>query len=75
MVKKMTMEEIKDGYFNYLVNVMLEALYNADGYDCKDFNMIKLELIVNLNKIFSSRENYNQVIEVLKEDEQKKKGR
>lgn len=48
----MNIEEIKDGYFNYLVNEMLEALMNADGYECKDFLALKLELLVNVNKIF-----------------------
>lgn len=69
----MTMEEIKDGYFNYLVNEMLEALMNADGYECKDFLVLKLEMIVNINKILQSREQYNKIIQILREDEESKK--
>lgn len=69
----MNIEEIKDGYFNYLVNEMLEALMNADGYECKDFLALKLELLVNVNKIFQSREQYNKIIEILREDEEKRK--
>lgn len=60
------MEQIKDGYFNYLVNEILQALYNADDYNCKDFNIVKLDMIVNLNRILRSREDYNNIIEILK---------
>lgn len=65
----MNMEEIKDGYFNYLVNEMLEAIMNADEYTCKDFLLLKMEMLVNINKMLSSRENYNRIIEMLREYE------
>lgn len=61
-----TMEQIKDGYFNYLVNEMLQALYNADDYKCKDFDLVKLDMIINLNRILRSREDYNNIIKILK---------
>lgn len=41
-----TMEEIEEGYFNYLVNEMLDALLNADKYNCKDFEIVRLDLIL-----------------------------
>lgn len=69
----MELEEIKDGYFNYLVNEMLEALMNADEYTCKDFLILKMEMIVNINKILQSREQYNKIIQILREDEENKK--
>ena len=37
-----TMEQIEEGYFNYLANEVLEAIYKADKYDCKDFAAVKL---------------------------------
>ena len=70
----MDIEEIRDCYFNYLVNEMLEALMKADEYDCLDFNALKLELIVNINKMLQSREQYNKIIQVLREDEERSKG-
>lgn len=65
----MNIEEIKDGYFNYIVNEMLEAIMNADEYTCKDFLVLKMEMLVNINKMLSSRENYNRIIEILREEE------
>lgn len=66
------MEEIKDGYFNYLVNEMLEAIMNADEYTCKDFLALKMEMIVNIHKMLQTREQYEHIIEVLNEDEKKR---
>jgi len=65
----MNMEEIKDGYFNYIVNEILEAIMNADEYTCKDFLALKMEMLVNIHKMLSSREQYEHIIEVLNEDE------
>lgn len=65
----MNMEEIKDGYFNYLVNEMLEAIMNADEYTCKDFLILKMEMLVNIHRMLSSRDNYNRIIEMLREEE------
>lgn len=68
----MNMEEIKDGYFNYIVNEILEAIMNADEYTCKDFLALKMEMLVNIHKMLSSREQYEHIIEVLNEDEKKR---
>lgn len=65
----MNIEEIKDGYFNYIANEILEAIMNADEYTCKDFLTLKMEMLVNINKMLSSRENYNKIIEILREEE------
>lgn len=65
----MSEEEYLDGYFNYIVNEMLEAIMNADEYTCKDFLVLKMEMLVNINKMLSSRENYNRIIEILREEE------
>lgn len=66
----MNMEDIKDGYFEYLVKIMTEAIKNADAYDCRDFTILKLELILNLNLMFNTREHYNQIIEMLRQKEE-----
>lgn len=71
----MNMEEYKDCYFNYLANEIIDAIMNADGYDCKDFTALKLEMLVNLRKMLLSRERYNRAIELLREDDIKKRGR
>lgn len=68
----MTMEEIKDGYFNYIVNEILEAIMNADEYTCKDFLALKMEMLVNIHKMLQTREQYEHIIEVLNEDEKKR---
>lgn len=70
----MNIEEIRDCYFNYLVNAMLEALVQADDYDCKDFNALKLEMMVNINKMLQSREQYNKIIQILRENEDRNRG-
>jgi hypothetical protein len=68
----MNMEEIKDGYFNYIVNEILEAIMNADEYTCKDFLTLKMEMLVNIHRMLQSREQYEHIIEVLNEDEKKR---
>ena len=65
-------EEYLEGYFNYIVNEILEAIMNADEYTCKDFLALKMEMIVNIHKMLSSREQYEHIIEVLNEDEKKR---
>jgi len=69
----MNEEEYLDGYFNYIVNEILEAIMNADEYTCKDFLALKMEMLVNINKILQSREQYNKIIQILREDEESKK--
>ena len=68
----MSEEEYLDGYFNYIVNEILEAIMNADEYTCKDFLALKMEMLVNIHKMLSSREQYEHIIEVLNEDEKKR---
>lgn len=68
----MNEEEYLDGYFNYIVNEILEAIMNADEYTCKDFLILKMEMIVNIHKMLQTREQYEHIIEVLNEDEKKR---
>ena len=60
-----TMEEIEEGYFNYLVNEMFDALLNADRYNCKDFEIVKLDLMLKLHKIFDSKKGLEEKVKVL----------
>ena len=60
-----TMEEINEGYFNYLANEILEAVMNADRYNCKDFEVLKLELLINLHKLMDSKKNFDERIKIL----------
>lgn len=64
-------EEEKDNYYNYLVNEILEAIYNADDYNSKELNVIKLDLIVNMHKILETRQGYNKKIKILSKYENK----
>ena len=66
-------EEYKDGYFNYLVNLMIETITFTDTYNCRDFELMKLELLMNIRRMFSSRETYNKNIEILRNSEEKKR--
>ena len=68
----MNEEEYLDGYFNYLVEIILDTLVSADGYNCRDFNAIKLGLYNNLRLMLTSREKFEHIIEVLNEDEKKR---
>ena len=63
-----TMEQINEGYFNYLVNQIFKALDEANDYDCKDFCILKVEVMLKLNRILESKEKLDQVIELLKRD-------
>ena len=68
----MSEEEYLDGYFNYIVNEILEAIMNANEYTCKDFLALKMEMLVNIHKMLQTREQYEHIIEVLNEDEKKR---
>ena len=68
-----TMEEIEEGYFNYLVNEVLEAIYKADRYDCKDFAAVKLWFYENMHTLLQSKEQFEKEIEILSENRQKQK--
>lgn len=60
-----TIDEIYDGYFNYLATEAIEAILNADKYTCKDFQILKALLLVDLNKILDSRQNFEERIKIL----------
>lgn len=69
----MTMKQIKDCYFDYLVDEMYKAIYKADKYNCKDFELLKLELLLNLKKMLETRDIYNENIRILRSHEKLKK--
>lgn len=62
----MTLEEIKDGYFNYLVNEMIDSLLNANKYNCKDFELLKVDLLLRVSKLFDNRKNFEERIKILR---------
>lgn len=68
-----TMEEIEEGYFNYLSNVVLEAIMNADRYDCKDFTAVKLCFYQNMHTLLQNKEQFEKEIKILSENRQKQK--
>ena len=68
-----TIDEIQEGYFNYLVNVVLNAVSEADGYDCVDFTITKVELLINLKKLLESKKSFNEKIKILSLYERNKK--
>jgi len=67
----MTMEKIKDCYFDYLTEIILDAIVSADGYDCRDFNAMKLALYNNLRLMLKSREQFENVIKTLQKEDEK----
>jgi hypothetical protein len=67
------MKEVKDGYFNYLTEEIFKAIYKANRYNCKDFELLKLELLLNLKKFLESRDIYNENISVLRNNERQNK--
>lgn len=68
-----TMEQIEEGYFNYLVNEVLEAIYKADRYDCKDFTVVKLWFYQNMHTLLQNKEQFEKEIKILSENRQKQK--
>lgn len=62
----------EEGYFTYLTREMINALVKSEDYSCKDFVALKLELLMNLHKIFESKEKFDEVIRNLYESEKKK---
>ena len=68
-----TMEEIEEGYFNYLSNVVLEAISKADRYDCKDFTAIKLCFYQNMLTLLQNKAQFEEEIKLLSENRQKQK--
>jgi hypothetical protein len=68
-----TMEEIEEGYFNYLTNVVLEAIFKADRYNCKDFNAMKLCFYQDMFTLLQNKKQFEKDIQLLNEDRQKQK--
>lgn len=68
----MNMKQIKDCYFDYLVDEIYKAIYHANKYNCKDFELLKLELLLNLKKFLETRDIYNENISVLRNNERLK---
>ena len=62
----------EEGYFTYLTREMINALIKSEDYSCKDFVKLKLELLMNLHKIFESKEKFDEVMRILYESEKKK---
>ena len=60
-----TMDEIKDGYFNYLVNEILDAILNADKYECTDYKIIQLDVLLNLKELLKTRKEFENNIKIL----------
>lgn len=63
----------EEGYFTYLTREMINALVKSEDYSCKDFVALKLELLMNLHKIFESKEKFDEVMRILYEHEKVKK--
>ena len=61
----LTMEQIKEEYFNYLANEVLEAIYKANRYDCKDFTAIKLSFYKDMLILLQNKEKFEEDIKVL----------
>lgn len=68
-----TMDEIEEGYFNYLTNVVLEAIFKADRYNCRDFNAVKLSFYQNMHTLLENKEQFEENIKILSEHRQKQK--
>jgi len=68
-----TMEQIEEGYFNYLSNEVLEAIMKANRYDCKDFTAIKLCFYRNMFNLLKNKEEFEENIRILSEHRQKQK--
>lgn len=69
----MSEEEYLDCYFNYLSEIILDAIVKADGYNCRDFNAMKLALYTNLRLMLTSREQFEKVIKTLQKEDEKKR--
>ena len=68
-----TMEQIEEGYFNYLANEVLEAIYKANRYDCKDFIAIKLSFYKDMLLLLQNKEKFEEDIKILSEHRAKQK--
>lgn len=68
-----TIEQIYEGYFNYLTDEIFDAIFKAKDYNCKDFDIVKLELLLNLHKLLDNRENFLKKIEILQKHDMENK--
>ncbi len=66
-------EEMKDKYFNYLVEEIFDAIFDANEYKDQEFQIVKLDLLLNLLKMFKTREEFEKIINILKEYENNNK--
>lgn len=66
-------EEMKDKYFNYLVEEIFDAIFDANEYKDQEFQIVKLDLLLNLLKMFKTREEFEKIINILKEYENSNK--
>lgn len=68
-----TMEQIEEGYYNYLSSEVLEAIMKANRYDCKDFTAIKLCFYRNMFNLLKNKEKFDEYMRVLDEYNQEQK--
>lgn len=61
----MDIEQYKDAYFNYLVEEMIKSLLNADKYKCIDFEILKLDLALVINRLCDNRQDFNNRVKIL----------
>lgn len=61
----MNIEQYKDVYFNYLVDEVIKALSRADKYKCMDFDIVRLDLLINLNHMLDNRKDFEERIKIL----------
>lgn len=69
--KMASMNQINEGYFNYLTKEIFKSIDDANDYNCKDFCIVKLELMMNLYKILESKEKFEKILEILNKNDKK----
>lgn len=60
------MEELREEYWKYIRNTIIEAIENVEDYSKIDYMIIKLNLLANMNLMLDSEKEYNDSIEVLR---------
>lgn len=58
----MNIEELKKEYWNYLTTEVIKAINNADDSNIKYLNLMKYDLLVNLNLMLQSEEKFNSIV-------------
>lgn len=66
-----TIKQIEEGYFNYLTKEIFKAIDKANDYSCKEFCLVKVEMMINLHKLLDNREDFLKRIETLRQSEKK----